>query len=355
MPKMGLVDANQSQKITLAMRNLAASGMVADNIFADCAITNFFKIKDAHDKKKRKIGARKRFSTKGSGYGITALLEYNTDPNQKWIEGLDQVDLQVYEEVTSAVYDYKSLATAVVFAEEDTDAVKGDADLIGMIAHRTANSISTGIGLLNSALIAVNRADAKTVSPLLDFNRIDPTESRDVGGIDGSVRTWWRNQTSSSIATTAEGFLRELIPLKISCSTNRRGDKPDLILCNSTILAWFKYFMLNKIGNVTFNVDMTKLGFDDIVVYEGMTVLWDTAYPDDYVVSGQYMLDMLNTNYCGIEFLENRVFKVYDKVSLLPNGQFGMAFPIKSTCQTWTNQRRAHGKLHNINSDITVT
>lgn len=351
--KIGLVEADVSQKIALGMYNLAKSGKVADNIFKKCALTNFFKIRDDIDPN-TEMRQRKRFSTAGSGYGLTALLEYNEDPNQEWIEGLDQIKLQVYEEVKNAVYKYKSLATAVVFAEEDTDAVKGDADLIGMIKHRIKNAQKTGLKNLNTALYAVERANAKTISSLLDFVRIDPTEDREVGGINGQDREWWRNRTQESTTTTIEGFLREIIPLKLLCSNSMVGDSPDLMLCNSRVLAWFKYFMLNKIGNVTFNVDMTNLGFKDIVNYEGMTVLWDTSYPDDYVNTGQYMIDMINTDYCGIEFHKNRVFKAYPKVSLLPNGQFGDAYPIKSTCQTWTNQRRAHGKLYNINPDLTV-
>lgn len=353
MSKAGLIAANLSQKITLGMRNVAKSGKVADNIFAKCALITFFKIRDDINTN-TEMRPRKRFSTVGSGYGITALLEYNTDPNQAWIEGMDQIALQAYEEVTSAVFDYKSLATAVVFAEEDTDAVKGDADIIGMIKHRVTNAQKTGLKNLNTAIYAVDRANSKTISPLLDFIRIDPTESRVVGGINGSTEEFWRNQTLASITTTVEGFLREIIPLKIACSSTMMGDSPDLMLCNSTIQAWFKYFMLNKIGNVTFDQDMQKMGFGDIVKYEGMTVLWDTAYPGDYANQGQYMIDMINTDYCGIEFHKNRVFKVYPEVSMLPNGQFAMAFPIKSTCQTWVNQRRAMGKLYDINSDLTV-
>jgi hypothetical protein len=116
------------------------------------------------------------------------------------------------------------------------------------------------------------------VDPLPKLVAYDPSASVEIGGINQSTNTWWRNRTDESAATTYAGLLAEVMTMYNTTSLGP-GGAPKLGLCDQTTwelinLAYYAKFQgrMEQVGNYPYPT----------VKFWNMDLTWDEYVPDVY-------------------------------------------------------------------------
>lgn len=114
------------------------------------------------------------------------------------------------------------------------------------------------------------------VDPLPKLVAYDPTASLEIGGINQSTNTWWRNRTKQSAATTYAGLLNEVMTMYNTTSLGP-GGAPKLGLCDQTTwelinLAYYAKYQgrMEQVGNYPYPT----------VKFWNMDLTWDEYVPD---------------------------------------------------------------------------
>jgi hypothetical protein len=186
-------------------------------------------------------------------------LMYKLSPFEPY-DGYDELSTQVTDGVTAAIYEWRQGATPVGYHMKELIQNKNKLDdLVKTKMTQAEMGIQEGFaqyfmwgnyfnnptpaGLkspyqspLNSALFV------EPICKLIDYT---PT-SGFVGNIDQGVRTWWRNRTKTSAATTYSQYLYELMDMYNTCALGSGGQPTHIILdqvsYQNFLHAYFKVF-----------------------------------------------------------------------------------------------------------------
>lgn len=148
-------------------------------------------------------------------------LRYRKNSTSRTYSRFDTLDITPQDNHTAAEYNWRNYSVNVHLCYEDLDKNRGNkVKLIDLMKAAMNDAQQTGSEEINDLLLG---QQASTDDPLglLDIIKDDPTtnpSNENVGGIDASVETWWRNQivnhNSAAFGTsqTGTGFqnLRQL-------------------------------------------------------------------------------------------------------------------------------------------------
>lgn len=196
----------------------------------------------------------------------------------------------------------------------------GSSKLLSLLESKTTQAEASIRELLNNCLVAgritasatdgrflarVGRLDSGANGPLPLAALIDGTVARSVsiGNINGGTYSFWRNQLSTSTATTWRGFFGECVGLYNDCSKGV-GGSPDLILDDQR--TWEQYW--NGLSNqeryvVTDSRTIDILGGTDMLKFRGAVRIWDEVVPD--VETNAEVVDAIGTVTTGTSFYIN--------------------------------------------------
>jgi hypothetical protein len=183
-----------------------------------------------------------RMQSKSGGVAVKQPLMYALG-NVDTYDGYDTVDFTPTEGITQSTWEWRQLAANVMISgKEEIQNENGLKDLLKVKIQQAEMAIQEfwgkrflqgGFGQVGGTLATaytnVNNGSA-FVDPLGKLVAYDPTASVEVGGINQSTYSWWRNRTLTSAATTEKGFLLEMDSMYNSCSKGGSGGPPNLIL-----------------------------------------------------------------------------------------------------------------------------
>lgn len=153
------------------------------------------------------------------GRFLTDPLQYAKNDNVTWIGKGGVVPLHDYEFLTIAQYDWKYQATSMVRFGVDDQQNRGKQQIINLMNSKMENSKNSIISDLESKLFA-GAASGNEIDGLQHLVKDDPTASAEIGGIDQSTYTWWRNQTKSmtgsSFATNGIAEMRTCLTILLT-------------------------------------------------------------------------------------------------------------------------------------------
>jgi len=146
------------------------------------------------------------------------------------------------------------------------------------------------------------------VAKLIDYT---PSGSRSVGNINQSTSTWWRNQSSTSSASTYDGFLREMDHIYNTCALGT-GGAPDLVVVDQTtyellVFAIYQRYRQTQSDN-NFPFENTK--------WKKATIVMDEKTPNisagtlDTTSTGKGTAFFFNTNFFTFKYMEGRDFSM---------------------------------------------
>jgi len=200
-----------------------------------------------------------------------------------------------------------------------------------------------------------------SVEPMAKLVAFDPTASLEVGNINQSTSTWWRNKTADANAvTTMTGLMAKMDNLYNSCALGI-GGPPDLIICDQITYEllvqaiYLKYRKVNESEDKNFPFEYTR--------FKKAKIVMDEKIPDvksNLVSVATYgTVYMLNTKFFRVKYMEGREFDMLKD----ENGKT-FAKPLKGDSrlghmawmgQVCLNNRRKHGVMGGVPRTLTAS
>lgn len=258
---------------------------------------------------------KNQMQSKSGGIAVKMNLMYALG-NVDTYDGYDEITLTPTDGITQSTWEWRQLAaTVMISGKEEIQNENGLDDLLEAKIMQAEmgikefwgkrflqGSYGTTGGSLTTAYTNTQNGSA-FVEPLGKLVAFDPTTSTEVGGINQSTYTWWRNRTLTSAATTEKGFLLEMDNLYNTCSKGYSGGAPNLILVDQkTYELWRSayYTVYRRTADSDNNYPFANFKFNNA------RVVWDEWVPDVY--SGT---DTPSTGYGSVYMLNTKFFKPY--------------------------------------------
>jgi len=254
------------------------------------------------------------------GERVKVALMHANNSTADIYSGYGNLDTTPQDGVTSAFFDWAQLAVSIAISRKEERQNSGSSKILSLLETKTTQAEVSIKELLNNCLVAgritasaadgrflarTGRLDSGANGPLPLAALIDGTVARSVsiGNINGATYSFWRNQLSTSAATTWKGFFGECVGLYNDCSKGS-GGSPDLILDDQR--TWEQYW--NGLSNqeryvVTDARTIDILGGSDLLKFRGAVRIWDEVVPD--VETNAEVVDGVGTFSLGTSFYIN--------------------------------------------------
>jgi hypothetical protein len=291
------------------------SGELADNI------TN-------HNALLRQI-ERKGNGGVATGRTIVQELEYSENGTVMWYSGAESLDISASETFTAAEFNYKQLAGNVVITGLEEIQNSGKEAVHNLLKSRIRNLEKSMKNTVATALYADGTgSDSKEFGGLQLL--VADTNTNEVGGINGSTYSWWRNYVYdfSTNSVTASATTIQTAMNTAHINVVRGADKPDICVAGST---YWLYYQASLQTNQRFTDDSKAgAGFTNLVYMGNLPVVYD----DQCNATRMYML---NTDYLFVRKAKGRWMKpAGDKASV---NQDAMVMPIYAAGNMTTSNR----------------
>ena len=283
------------------------------------------------------------------GRFLTEPLQYAKSDSVKWIGRGGTASMNDFQFLTIAKYDWRYLVGSVVRFGVDDQQNRGKNEIINLMTSKLENVKNSLASELETRLFggsgAVSAGTTTNDNPAFDGLQFlvpdDPTSStNNAGGIDPSVYTWWRNQTTNatgkSFATYGISQMRTMLN---NCTNNLQMDKPDFIISGQTPYEYYEDTVL-PVYRVT-NNKMADMGFENLQ-FKGVPMTYSPSCDAEHMY-------FLNSNF--IKFAYDPMMMM-DMTSWkdIPNQVNDRVAQIISACTFKVSRRRCHGVIYNIDT-----
>ncbi len=298
-------------------------------IFTELVSTTFRKhSKEIKDNVSNNNAFLKRLMTSGNkesidgGLSIATALEYNTNSTYQRYTGLDILDVSESDVITTAEYQWRQIALAVVSSGLQLRINSGDSQIIKLAKSKIKNAIRTfknnfSYDAYSDGTLA-NQVNG--IQALVANNGLGT-----VGGIDASQWAFWRNKVQSAAAPLQGGAAivpgpttMESLMLPLWLSLTRGDDKPNLIVTDNNYFSFYEQSQ-TSIKRYTSN-DEPSGGFLSLK-YKGADVIFDggSGIPNNSMY-------FLNMDYMGLTVHKDADMTVLDEAK--PFNQDGAVVPV---------------------------
>jgi len=316
------------------------------------------------------------------GTYITEQLMYALAPMDSYA-GYDEMSTLTTDGITQVQFDWRQMASPISY--NMLEVVQNQHKIIDLVDARIKQSemgikegwaqafmwgaATSGGALYNPRTSPVN--GSSSIDPLPRIISYDVTSSRQVGGIDQSLQSWWRNHTKTSSATTYSAYLFEIQRMYNTCALGTGGPPThilmDQISYENFLNAYFSVFKAHPdaldgaypfVGKKFLNA---KVIMDDKVpdYYSGTigTLVGGSVDPESPTTYGTAIF--INKDFFKVRYWPQRDFELLKD----ENGK-GFVKPINGDSRVgqigWMgnltcSNRRKHGVLAKLNRTLTAT
>jgi len=273
------------------------------------------------------------------GRFLTEPLQYAKNDNVTWIGKGGTVALNDYEFLTIAQYDWKYQAASMVRFGVDDQQNRGKNQIISLMNSKMDNTKNSIISDLESTLFAGSAA-GNEFDGLQHLVQDDPTTSSEVGAIDQSTYSWWRNQTKSMTgASFATDGIAEMRTMLNNTANNLKMDTPDIILSGQTPYEWYEDENLDYYR--TYDRKLADMGFQALA-FKGIPMIWSPSCADTRMY-------FLNTNYIQFKY-DPMMFFDMTEWKTIPDQPNDRAAQIMLAGAFTISRRRCQGVMHTIDT-----
>jgi len=201
------------------------------------------------------LRAKGGLQSQSGGDYIKVDLEIGQNSNITALAKGGTVSLQDFEFLDQARFDWSYYDIPIVRFWQDDQKNKGPAQIMNMIQAKIRNTIRSYAELLETRLFASNSDDLEFAG-LQNLIADDPTVSVEVGEIDCSVHTWWKNNTIDFSAYLASGS-----------GASGAVDDTDWLVEGTGLMREMVQDCLGKTGLIVTSQHMFNLMQDDMLSY----------------------------------------------------------------------------------------
>lgn len=222
------------------------------------------------------LNQKKQTYTGGESMNIPLI--YAESSNKGDYNGYQELTTTETKQFTTANYHIAHYYTNLVISKTDMEKNRGNTAVFDLVKAKYQVSELTMEKQLTTALFGSETAAPK----LIGLGTHCPTSANTLGGIDGSVETWWANQTYDATS------LASLTMAKMQAAWGEASDgttHPTVIVTTQTIYdkIWSLADAKQRLGVES----LVKLGFNNIE-FNGVPIIVDKACTAAYM----YMLNL---------------------------------------------------------------
>ena len=221
----------------------------------------------------------------GGGRTFTHPVIYQTNSSFAAYSKLDPISLPVTDNITRAEYPIKVLAGSIVLSTIDLAMNAGNREKLIDLADEKRLEAEISMTELMGDQVHADGTNANDFDGLQHLVSITPSTQTDVGGINSSVNSYWRNQINTAgTATfnTASAGLIIMNALLNESTFGRRG--PRAVITTKTVYGLYEVGLTSNIRYA--QTDLADAGFRHLQ-YTTMPVLFDDNCTAGYL----YMID----------------------------------------------------------------
>lgn len=298
-------------------------------IFSELVSTTFRKHhKEINDNVSNNNAFLKRLDQNGNtevldgGLSIVVALDYNTNSTYQRYTGLDILDVSESDVITSAEYQWRQIALAVVSSGLQLRINSGDSQIIKLAKAKIKNAIRTFKNNFSYDVYSDGTL-ANQVGGLQSL--VADNGLGTVGGIDSSAWAFWRNKVQSAAAPIQGGgaitvgpTTIEALMLPLWLAQTRGDDKPNLIVMDNNYFSFYEQSQTSIKRYTT--ADEVSGGFMSLK-YKGADVIFDggSGIPANHAY-------FLNMDYMGKSVHKDANLTILDEAK--PFNQDGAVVPV---------------------------
>ena len=325
----------------------------------------------------RWLDARGRFRNQDGGERVKVALMHALNSTADIYSGYGTLDTTPQDGITAAFYEWSQLAVSIAISRKEERQNSGQSRALSLLESKVTQAEQSIQELLNNCIVAgritssaslgrffarQGRLDSGASGPLPLAALVDASPSRSVaiGNINGNTYSFWRNQATSSVATTFNGLKLEMNTVYNNCSKGAMG-QPDVLIGDQ--VAWETYW--GALQNqeryiITEPRTVDILGGTEALKFRGAAFVWDEVVPD--VETNAEVVDAIGTiTVSNIFFLNSETWEfIRDSETdfittpmVRPENQDARVGQILWMGAMGVNNRRKNGVLYGISRSIT--
>jgi hypothetical protein len=287
-----------------------------------------------HNALLKRLESKGRIKYANGGRTILEELEYDENSTAGWYSGYEVLDTTPQDVLSGAEFDWKQ-ANVNVTANglEIRTQNKGSEKMIDLLDARITNANNSMKNIIATALYSDGTGSSgKELGGLQLLIKDDPTTSTEIGGINQSTYTFWRNQTDNVTLTTSNIY-EYMNNVYISCL--RGSDKPDLIMADSTLYNMYERTLQAQQRFTT--GDKAMGGFESLKFKTA-----DVVYDDQCTATHMYFI---NTDYLCLRVDPDTEYEPDERRTSINQDAFVM--PILWAGNLTVSNRSLQGVLYN--------
>lgn len=211
-----------------------------------------------------------QYKSQDGGTTIDIPLNYADTDASGWYQGSDTLDTSGEEQLTAAVYQWRSAYAAITITEEDELKNSGKAAAVSLLASKSQIAEKTIKKILSEGLYS-DGTTAKSIVGLRDIVATDQV----VGSIDQSANSWWQAQIDSSTTTMTLSALNQVYE-----DASEGDEQPTMAL--ATKANYNRFYNLLQPQQRFMDSEVAKAGFTSLM-FNGIPFIKDTNCPTNHV------------------------------------------------------------------------
>ncbi|MEL0288765.1 MAG: phage major capsid protein [Gammaproteobacteria bacterium] len=233
-----------------------------------------------------------------------ALIAQDNSANTITYSGVGAIDNTPQEEVTSAIYDWKQLASTVSISGIEEAQNSGEAAFLDLLNTKIEVARESVVQKMNEMFYAAGGVSGTDPNDFHGIGLLVKDTTSVVGGINPANNTWWKSQVhdatdANAFDHTIETELDRTMMTNVFNDASVGGDTPQFIITTQALHE--KYEGLLQ-GNVRYmDTALADAGFQSLE-FKGRPVLFD----DDCPTGEMYFI---NPKYLRLKVHRDRFFK----------------------------------------------
>lgn len=326
------------------------------------------------------LNANGRMRGQDGGERVAIPLMHALNSTADIYSGYGQLDTTAQDGITTAFYDWTQLSVSVTISRKEERQNSGRHRILNLLQSKTMQAENSLQELLNNCIVGgritsgassnvgefsarVGRLDSGASGPLPLAAIIDANPSRsrtDIGNINPSTFSFWRNRQVDSAATTFAGLLQDMMNVYLQCSRGA-GGQPDLLIGDE--VAWRTYWAALQNQEryiITAPRTVDILGGTEALAFRRAAFIWDEVVPD--TETNADVIDSIGTitlstifyiNSEAMEFIFDQQTNFISTPFVRPTDQDARTSQILWMGAIGTGNRRKLGTLQGISQSIT--
>ena len=270
-----------------------------------------------------------------------ALIAKDNSANTVTYTGAGTIDNTAQEEVTSAIYEWRQLASTVSITGIEEAQNSGEAAFLDLLNTKIEIARESVVQKMNTMFYAAGGITGVNPTDFHGIQLLIKDQTTVVGGIDPSNNTWWQAKVhnagaASAFSHTDETVLDRTMMTNVFNDASVGGDTPQFIITTQDLHERYEGLLQANVRHQ--DASLADAGFQALE-FKGRPILFDDDCP-----SGE--MYFINPKYLRLKVHRDRFFKAGPFIQ--PTDKDTRTMKMLTYGNLTINSRRHQGMIHGL-------